>query len=1132
MESSLAAMCKKFGHFSQSLTAIYMTQVLEGLKYLHVQGVLHRDIKGANILTTKNGLVKLADFGVAMKLSDKMDEDIEDVVGTPYWMAPEIIEMTGTTTACDLWSVGCTIIELLTGKPPYFDLPQMTALYKIVQDDHPPLPDGVSQALKDFLLQCFKKEPQMRKSAVELMNHAWLKNPRNHLNKRVWFAGEKGGWGGGADNGPGPTGGTGANMVLAGSTAVAKVAAAVAAAAGIKTPGKMGVGGQGGGGNPVVVTEDVDDMDWDQELGLSAPPAINELGKVAKDQVKGKAGRVLPGIKSIAAGSEEAQQHMRAIKGAAEKPSGSGVGLNLKLTSLDANALDDWGDDDLDDSSAGAGAGVGADAGGQGKAQDSKGAKADEGESRREGPSPLFEGKGGQGVIGMEATALRRYMEEDDKDDPHAFDDMELPPEAPRGGGALLSLFKRPGSLADNLKAKMSQQQNRQGALSPLPCLPQGRLMPPDMLDRDVEDPFGDGFEELDLGLEEEADSGEKAVGQDVFTKLSRLEMEDAGAGDLIETGIQVGVLSKRRSSLRAYSRRSSKLCGTVATAKLICWPALRDEPSVTWELFHPPCHTPDDLLAQVCGMLEACPEARLYVMSADRGVAPLMYLIQTIDLSDERGEEALAHVMAVINKIVEGNLKALESLVMVGIVPKVIAIAAHSASNSSDLTLQTLISCGGLSTLVHFLSASPRTDLIPDKERGGWGGAGEGKGVEGDTFTRFLKHAMDTSSSSTAAAAARAGIGVGAGGDRAEEGNGEGEPVIEGGAASAPGGVGRGVSTESLWPYVDRAAQILTNFSKSDRVVKEGLAEQQCLGGIIGALSSLFPLYVSEPQFAQLAVTLLIVLKNVSMEPSTLEALDSAGAITALVPLLERQDGPCHEDMENQVLQCLFYLCLISRKRQERAAVAGLIPYLHRCIREESRLKQFALQMVCDLAHSSSVTRDLLWREGGLEFYLSIISNPKDNHWHVATFRSISACLLSDNDMDRVAKLLVLPTNLDKTIFLFCTARQAEFEKVVEELHRMMDKSLLLVKALGSSATFIEEIKSRLHYPKAIVGKTLLTMLRAIHRHHPNPRALTRNFDLYPSVRALARNESQVLVAEIATQLLQEFDDHGKYGI
>jgi serine/threonine protein kinase len=99
---SLANVIKKFGSFSESLTAIYITQVLRGLKYLHDQGVLHRDIKGANILTTKEGLVKLADFGVAMKLSESHGTS-QEVVGSPYWIAPEIIEMSAPTTACDIW---------------------------------------------------------------------------------------------------------------------------------------------------------------------------------------------------------------------------------------------------------------------------------------------------------------------------------------------------------------------------------------------------------------------------------------------------------------------------------------------------------------------------------------------------------------------------------------------------------------------------------------------------------------------------------------------------------------------------------------------------------------------------------------------------------------------------------------------------------------------------------------------------------------------------------------------------------------------------------------------------------------------------------------------------------------------
>lgn len=107
---SLSTVLKKFGSFSEPLVAIYVTQILRGLKYLHEQGALHRDIKGANILTTKDGLVKLADFGVAIKLTEGSNlkrkgsqEDSQDVVGSPYWIAPEIIEMATPTAACDIW---------------------------------------------------------------------------------------------------------------------------------------------------------------------------------------------------------------------------------------------------------------------------------------------------------------------------------------------------------------------------------------------------------------------------------------------------------------------------------------------------------------------------------------------------------------------------------------------------------------------------------------------------------------------------------------------------------------------------------------------------------------------------------------------------------------------------------------------------------------------------------------------------------------------------------------------------------------------------------------------------------------------------------------------------------------------
>lgn len=172
---SLANIVKKFGKFPESLVCVYITQVLEGLVYLHEQGVVHRDIKGANILTTKEGVIKLADFGVATKFGD---ESAATVVGTPYWMAPEIIELNGATTASDIWSVGCTVIELLTGQPPYYDLGPMPALFRIVQDDYPPLPEGISPALKDWLMQCFQKDPMLRVSATKLLKHKWIQSAK------------------------------------------------------------------------------------------------------------------------------------------------------------------------------------------------------------------------------------------------------------------------------------------------------------------------------------------------------------------------------------------------------------------------------------------------------------------------------------------------------------------------------------------------------------------------------------------------------------------------------------------------------------------------------------------------------------------------------------------------------------------------------------------------------------------------------------------------------------------------------------------------------------------------------------------------------------------------------------------
>jgi serine/threonine protein kinase len=175
---SLHNISKRFGKFPESLVAVYISQVLEGLMYLHDQGVIHRDIKGANILTNKDGTVKLADFGVASNTTSVNDGA---VVGSPYWMAPEVIEQSGATTASDIWSVGCVVIELLEGHPPYHTLDPMPALFRIVQDDCPPIPEGASPIVKDFLYHCFQKDCNLRISAKKLLRHPWMAAARRQM---------------------------------------------------------------------------------------------------------------------------------------------------------------------------------------------------------------------------------------------------------------------------------------------------------------------------------------------------------------------------------------------------------------------------------------------------------------------------------------------------------------------------------------------------------------------------------------------------------------------------------------------------------------------------------------------------------------------------------------------------------------------------------------------------------------------------------------------------------------------------------------------------------------------------------------------------------------------------------------
>lgn len=166
---------KAYGALTENVTRKYTRQILEGVSYLHSNMIVHRDIKGANILRDSDGNVKLGDFGASKRLQTicMSGTGIRSVTGTPYWMSPEVINGEGYGRKADVWSLGCTVVEMLTEKPPWAEYEAMAAIFKIAtQPTNPQLPLNTSDYCRDFIKQIFV-EAKQRPSAEELLSHCF-----------------------------------------------------------------------------------------------------------------------------------------------------------------------------------------------------------------------------------------------------------------------------------------------------------------------------------------------------------------------------------------------------------------------------------------------------------------------------------------------------------------------------------------------------------------------------------------------------------------------------------------------------------------------------------------------------------------------------------------------------------------------------------------------------------------------------------------------------------------------------------------------------------------------------------------------------------------------------------------------
>ncbi|CAA0834359.1 Mitogen-activated protein kinase kinase kinase YODA [Striga hermonthica] len=167
---------KEYGKLGESAIRIYTQQILLGLAYLHSKYITHGDIRGATILIDPNGGVKLSCFGIERKIAVQSRPSL--LTDSSYWMAPEVIMNPNTCNrAMDIWSLGCTIIEMATSEPPLSQYKKGGAMFKVAyHKELPSIPDHLSDEGKDFVSRCLQWDPVHRATASELLEHPFVKN--------------------------------------------------------------------------------------------------------------------------------------------------------------------------------------------------------------------------------------------------------------------------------------------------------------------------------------------------------------------------------------------------------------------------------------------------------------------------------------------------------------------------------------------------------------------------------------------------------------------------------------------------------------------------------------------------------------------------------------------------------------------------------------------------------------------------------------------------------------------------------------------------------------------------------------------------------------------------------------------
>ncbi|XP_022555180.1 MAP3K epsilon protein kinase 1-like [Brassica napus] len=1192
---SLANIIKpnKFGPFPESLVTVYIAQVLEGLVYLHEQGVIHRDIKGANILTTKEGLVKLADFGVATKLNEA-DVNTHSVVGTPYWMAPEVIEMSGVCAASDIWSVGCTVIELLTCVPPYYDLQPMPALFRIVQDDSPPIPDSLSPDITDFLGQCFKKDSRQRPDAKTLLSHPWIRNSRRALQSSLRHSGTirymKGADSSSEKDGEGSQ--DVAESISAEQVGMSKTnsrsklpAVGVASFRSEKDQSSASdIGEERADSEDDIMSDQVPTLsihDNKSSLQSSTCSVSSDAKGTSQDGKSEHDGNLeteaSEGRRNASATKQVGKECSIPVQQKSHSfgPKGEDRGLRKAVktpSSYGGNELtrfsDPPGDACLHDLFHPLNKVP------EGKLNEASASTP--ASNANQGDSPVADGGKNDLATKLRARIAQKQMEGETG---HSND-----------GGDLFRLMI--GVLKDDvidIDGLVFDEKASPDNLLPLQAVEFSRLVS-SLRPSETEDAIVTSCQKLVamfrhrpeqkvvfvtqhgfLPVMDLLDSPKSRVTCAVLQLINEIIKDNI---DFQENACLVGLIplvmsfaGPERDRSREIRKEAAyflqQLCQS-SSLTLQMFIACRGIPVLVgfleadyakyremvhlaidgmWQVFKLKRSTPrndfcriaakNGILLRLINTLYSLNEATLLASEGRSGQLDqhetLLSVIDNPDVSKTRhvgGEEPSNSQRSDVYqpdgdrpRLSGAALDATEdvkqhhriSISSNRTSTDKLQKLAESVSNGFPVTqpeqVRPLLSLlekeppsrhvsGQLDYVKHIAGLEKHESILPLLR------------ASIDTMPRYFSKTMSKKAMAIEGAASASGVLSGSDVLNARLGSDTSSGLLSHMVTT--------LSAEVASQYLEKVADLLLEFARADTTVKSYMCSQSLLSRLFQMFNRVEP---------PILLKILKCTNHLSTDPNCLESLQRADAIKHLIPNLEVKEGNLVDQIHHEVLSALFNLCKINKRRQEQAAENGIIPHLMLFVMSDSPLKQYALPLLCDMAHASRNSREQLRAHGGLDVYLSLLD---DEYWSVIALDSIAVCLAQDNDNRKVEQALLKDDAIYTLVNFFQSCPERHFVHILEPFLKIITKSSRINTTLAVNG-LTPLLIARLDHQDAIARLNLLKLIKAVYEHHPRPKQLIVENDLPQRLQNLIEERregqhlgGQVLVKQMATSLLK----------